>query len=123
MLNIEFECAAASDVIKTGCLSLDAGNRKEAETLITKALGVLQENGIYAFYLYMKSKEKKVYEIIESESKKILKTIIFNDLDTTKEGCQIASEITDDLDKMLLAKDILERVLVYSRYHAKTIRG
>jgi len=65
------------------------------ETIINKSLGVLQEDGVYAFFLYLESrgnKEKKV-----------------------------TSKVTKNLDHLLFTKNMLERTLVYARYHAKAL--
>lgn len=120
-MNLDFECAEASEAIKRSILQIGANDQKDAEGSITKALGVLQEDGIYAFYLYLASKKKQgVYCVLERETKKLLKNP-FPDLDTNRSGCQFARDIISDLDRLLLAKEILERVLIYARYHAKAM--
>jgi hypothetical protein len=123
MLNLDLECAKTSDQIKTFILSADAKMKKDAENLIGKVLGVLQEDGIYAFFLYMQAKKtQKIYETIEEHVKHLLKTA-FPSLDITQNGCKVAETLMSDLDRVLLAKDLLERTLVYARYHAKPLGG
>lgn len=51
MKNIDFECARASEKIRQ---KIEGLTDKDVETEITKALGVLQEEGLYAFFLYIK---------------------------------------------------------------------
>ena len=120
MLNLDFECAKISEQIKNVLLTSEPKARKEAESLITKAIGVLQEDGIYAFYLYLKARQKPIYTSIEEETMKLLK-MVFPSLNIDRQGHQVARDLVSDLDKILLAKELLERVLIYSRYHAKAL--
>ncbi len=87
------------------------------ETLITKALGVLQEDGVYAFFLWTASKE----DTIKTQAFSFLK-----DRGVLKDGADILKIVrdgfNDDLDKLLFAKELLERTLVYARYHAKALK-
>jgi hypothetical protein len=110
------------------------------ETLITKSLGVLQEDGVYAFYLFLVSrgskedppalkttqetfrflKERGVFasdvlhseEDLANEQRKEYTTELLN---------AIRLDIANNLDKLLFAKELLERTLVYARYHAKAL--
>jgi len=110
MINLDLKCAEAAEAIAE---IEDDG----AETLITKALGVLQEDGIYAFFLYLNAKKEKLCAAVSTQAVKLLKgaDIVKNNDD----GLKVAKAISGDLDKILLAKELLERMLVYARYHAK----
>ncbi len=86
------------------------------ETIITKALGVLQEDGVYAFFLYTASKADAI------------KTRAFSFLkdrglltDRTDVLTAVRDGFKENLDKLLLAKELLERTLIYARYHAKAL--
>jgi hypothetical protein len=103
---------------------------RNAETLITKSLGVLQEDGIYAFFLYLVSRGKK-----EKEGAQVLKDCASGLLQEAKipnfssgsdpllavrgSTDQKVKGLADDLDNLLLAKRLLEQTLIYARYHAK----
>ncbi|OGF68316.1 MAG: hypothetical protein A2Y62_11500 [Candidatus Fischerbacteria bacterium RBG_13_37_8] len=93
------------------------------ETLFTKALGVLQEQGIYSFVLFCKSRgstERPGSEKIEATTKKILK----NKLELIGNG-DLLEEIRGEnglasrLDDLILAMQVLEKSLIYARYHVK----
>lgn len=104
---------------------------KKIEAVITKTLGVLQEDGVYAFALYSKSKcgnentEKrtamqiynKTFELLKADKIGILPEIC-NDFLL---GIRQSLAEGKDLDKLFLAKELLERTLVYARYHAKAL--
>ena len=57
MLNLDFLAAQTSQTIVE-----KAQNVKELENLATKCLGVLQENGVYALWLFLKSRKRSVEE-------------------------------------------------------------
>lgn len=104
---------------------------KKIEVVITKTLGVLQEDGVYAFALYSKSKsgdgntEKKTAMLIYNKTFELLKA---DKIGILPERCNdfllgIRQSLAEgkDLDKLFLAKELLERTLVYARYHAKAL--
>jgi len=88
------------------------------ETLITKSLGVLQEDGVYAFFLWCASKaggiKKEAFAFLQEDG--ILKHLFGEEIDQMK---AIREKFDDNLDELLFAKELLERTLVYARYHAK----
>ncbi|RJO61283.1 hypothetical protein C4544_03260 [candidate division WS5 bacterium] len=86
------------------------------EALITKSLGVLQEDGVYAFFLYLKTKKGPGEKIKES-------AFDFLELEKTASLEVVREKFKDNLDALLFAKELLERTLVYARYHAKAIGG
>ena len=132
-MNIDLKCAeAANEISKIG---LD-------ESSITKSLGILQEDGIYAFFLYILSQKdeavklsKKTYDLLnffetklgdinslyedwegatndKKDKKKIYSDILLN---------KIRTNILNDLDKLFFCKEIIERTLIYARYNLKAV--
>jgi len=100
---------------------------KQAENHITKSLGVLQEDGVYAFFLYQASRgqrEKPGAERLSERAKEFLKeTGIEAFKDVTDSLLAVRDRLTEDLDQLLLAKRLLEQALIYARYHAKALGG
>ncbi|MBT1279459.1 hypothetical protein VTU32_00540 [Thermoanaerobacter sp. CM-CNRG TB177] len=102
------------------------GNPKTAETLITKALGVLQEQGLYAFILFCESRgndEKHGAEEIKRLAKEVLKDklqLISNGdiLEEVRKKDGLASRLYD----LMLAVQVLEKSLIYARFHAKAMK-
>ena len=84
---------------------------------IDKALGVLSNDGVYAYYVYVKSKK--------------IETIFLETLKSLKTYCSISSEdndwqnffenLSEDLPSLLFFREILEKILIYARYHAKAM--
>jgi hypothetical protein len=106
---------------------------KSAESHITKSLGVLQENGVYAFFLYQESRgktEKPGADKLKALAAELLNealntdmTRLFDPVDTPLEAIRKKDGLADDLDALLLAKRLLEQALIYARYHAKALEG
>ena len=118
MQQLDLRCAEkASEIINTV-----QADKNKIENLITKSLGVLQEDGIYAFFLYLEaSKEKDITQKVIQGCKELLKEdeIKLITKDDILEA--VREELASDIDKLLLAKQLLERTLVYARYHTKAL--
>ncbi|RMA97949.1 hypothetical protein [Hydrogenothermus marinus] len=80
---------------------------------IDKALSVLANDGVYAYWVYCKSKE-----IDDVFIKKIEELMKIMDIDYDDKE-KFFEELSKDLHKLLFFKEILERTLIYARYHAK----
>jgi hypothetical protein len=96
----------------------------DIDNTVTKALGVLQENGVYACLLYLKAKEKENGDVVVEEMLNLLAGLGFdwdkpasnNAEDVLK---HITEKVTVNLERLLLAKETLEQMLIYARYGAK----
>ncbi|NJR61015.1 MAG: hypothetical protein HC769_20605 [Cyanobacteria bacterium CRU_2_1] len=120
----------------------DTENKKssDVENTVTKALGVLQEDGVYACFLYLLAKEKPT-DKEKKENKKstgeVLVKYMLYLLDSLEIGWgkltsdkaeEILSHLTQNdkednkrisLEQLLLTKETLEQMLIYARYGAK----
>lgn len=112
MENLDLRCAALGKQLA------DKANEK----LLTDALAVLEEQGVYAFFLYLKARGKDEGARVSEACRDFLKKTpqvqpllaqptndVFLELQT----------LAADLDGLLLARDLLRQGLVYGRYHAK----
>jgi len=100
----------------------------DVDNTATKALGILQENGIYACALFLKSRpssEKNRADIVMAEMLSLLEGLGFGwdqpRSDRAEDVLQhISDRVTsDNLERLLLAKETLEQMLIYARYGAK----
>ena len=101
----------------------------EVDNTVTKTLGVLQENSIYACFLYLLAKEKDNGRIVVDEMLNLLDGLGFGWGKPSGTGVeQILQYILDKvsggseqtgLERLLLAKETLEQMLIYARYGAK----
>lgn len=95
-----------------------------ADNTITKSLGVLQENGVYACFLYLLAKEKENGSVVVEEMLSLLEGLGFGWGKPTNNSAEavlkhITETVTVDLERLLLAKESLEQMLIYARYGAK----
>jgi len=106
----------------------DKGQAADMDNTVTKALGVLQEDGIYACALFLKSRtgdEKKRANVVMDEMLKLLDGLGFGwgqPSSTKAEDIlrHISGKVTGgNLERLLLAKETLEQMLIYARYGAK----
>jgi len=108
--------------------------KKAAENHITKSLGVLQEDGVYAFALYQVSRgkrEKEGAEKLKGLAQGLLHEVGVRPFDSNPppdllEGVRgnpqkVSSGLGEDLDSLLMAKRLLEQTLIYARYHSKAL--
>jgi len=101
------------------------------EKEITKALGILMEDGLFAYAIWLESKRKKdddVYSKIIDKSKKLLENVNLINSNNTEnvdnmELRDITLKISGKLQKTILAKQLLERMLIYARYRAKALQS
>ncbi|MCL2724003.1 MAG: hypothetical protein FWD69_06150 [Polyangiaceae bacterium] len=110
--NLDAECA------KLGA-TLGTNGTKDTENSITKTLGVLEEQGVYALFLYLHAREKEWGKSTSCEFAKFLRQHSLLGSSTKDEPFGALQELATDLDKLLFARDLLYRALVYARYHAK----
>ncbi len=101
-------------------------NAKDFERIITKALGILVEDGLLAYAIWLESEdEEKIIDEIINKSYDLLKDkmgLIKNDYNgKDKLRKAILYEISRDIRKTLLARQLLERMLTYAKYRAKAI--
>lgn len=119
MLNLEPICARFGRRIIDGREAL-----KDQENTITKALGVLAENGIYAMCVFLLTCKEENY------GRRVL-TIhlagLWQELGLINCGqhnaaamlTQVGETIANDLPRLILARKVTENALVFARYHAK----
>lgn len=103
------------------CQIDDAAKRKQFLRNIDKSLGVLVNDGVYAYYLYWKAQtaKNKDYEkiLIWKIAKSLSPFVALNYSEEDQET--FFQELSKDLRKLLFFREMLEKILIYARYHAK----
>lgn len=139
-LNLDYQAAHyAQQVIEETRMVEKAA---DVENAVTKALGVLQENGVYACFVFALSRVKQqdgekqggsekaepvVMQAIVTQMLAVLKKLNYNvpiiDNNAKPSPQQIlhhvSKYVTKELERLLLAKEVLEQMLIYARYGAK----
>lgn len=99
----------------------------KVDNLVTKTLGVLQENGVYAAMLYLYSRSEKNDKFIAQKTRERLLSLLaelgITGLADTPQASEalkfLTDHVCDDLDRLLLVKQLWEQTLIYARYGAK----
>jgi len=130
-LNLDQKAARhAQEMVKNGVRVKEA---KAVENLITKTLGVLQEQGVYAVMLFLFSRtgdESKIAPEIRQSLYALLKELPQYQNDETLKNFDkmsnhqevlpfYSANVCDNLDALLLVKELYEQALIYARYGAK----
>jgi hypothetical protein len=116
MENLDLKCAEVGKAI-AGSSAADVG-------LLKKALGVLEEQGVYALFLFLKIQRKKNSEEIPSSCEDFLRQ-------TPKDKPLLGAgdlwdglkKLSENLDDLLFARDLLRQVFIYALYHQQAKSG
>lgn len=100
------------------------------EKHLTDALFVLEEQGLYAFFLFLGARlkgsegENKKNHLGQEIQKKCLDFLKeFKLVDDGPDVFQALQKICEDLPTLLFARDLLCQTLVYARFHLKAKEG
>lgn len=130
-MNLDTLCArCAHTIVRSNAPDGRLAKREKAklENTITRSLGVLQENGVYAFFLFLdyykdKSESRGATEIVQ-QTLALLRNPEVNVLPAQGQEPShfpALQTMTNNLDDLLLSRQLLEQALVYARYHAKAL--
>ena len=95
---------------------------KVNENLLTNALGILEAQGVYAFFLFMEQKRTgRQPHPVTAACMKFLQSHPKDKplMDKAEDALEAVSRLAENLDNLLLAHQLLCRTLVYARHHAK----
>ncbi len=121
--NLDYLCAKCGQEIVE-----KAEKKKEMKNLIQKSLGILQEDGVYAFVVYLDSEGafkngkvanrilSKIFELFTGDNTKLIEGIY-----ERENVYKQIQKLSENIDNLFLAKDLIERTLIYARYHSKAL--
>ena len=118
--NFDFWCAQLADKLFQ---SLQANEK--AENHVQKSMGILQEDGLYAFAVFQDYRASYGGEVIKNELQTFLSQNPVGNLlglpDTPdSDFLSLCRTITGQtLDRLFLARDLILRILVYVYYHLR----
>lgn len=121
--NLDLFCASHAQSIAKQVMK-GFGAEKPAENLITRTLGVLQEHGIYATFLWLftrSEKEKNAAKEMVGGLQTLITSMDENYLPDMQRFLEqpATNPMLINLPTLLLVKRTMERALTYARYHAK----
>jgi len=91
---------------------------KKKKSNLEKAFGILASDGVYAFYVFCKSKN-----IWDDLNKHIEELHPFFPAYNNGFSEEFFKKLAQNLPDLLFFKDILERILTYTRYHLKALEA
>lgn len=125
-INLDQICAKYGYDIALNVSKIFGSDSKKAETLITKGLGVLQVQGLYSFGLFCVSRSNSEIDA-SKEMKNIIQTLLKHKglqlikKDDLLEELREKDGLGSKLDELIMANELVEKTLIYSRYHAKSL--
>ena len=96
-----------------------AGIKEMEERVLNAALAVLEEQGPYAMFLYLKARHGKIFGKAEEKFKTLLKETFQSKVNDQSDVLTMVKDIAQNLDDLLFARDLLRNTLAYARYHYK----
>lgn len=99
----------------------------DVDNLATKTLGVLQENGVYAATLFLYSRTSRTDKDLAPHLRQnllaltpqLIEGVTAPNYDAQTALKFVTDQIANDLDRLLLIKQVWEQTLIYVRYGAK----
>jgi hypothetical protein len=120
MQALDLECAKIAKEISDYIVKETGGKAKDVEKAehdLQTLIGVLQEEGVYAFCVLERAKFAKLN--LRSCEALLLRTIGLSLSDKKEPMDYIRDTLSGDLNLLLLYKQLLERTLIYVRYHLR----
>ena len=112
-MNIEPRCALfGSRIADDGSV-----DRKRFQAVVRNSLAVLREEGLFAFYLYLRYRWGEGGQVIWEQIKSLWQDERTGPL--WKEGLEDREGVialTDNLYELVLAREVAERTLIYALY-------
>ncbi len=89
------------------------------ERVLNEALAVLEEQGPYAMFLYVKARHEKVARDFQKHCVALLQDVFNDRIPANADALEAVRQLAENLDDLLFARDLLRNALGYARYHLK----
>jgi hypothetical protein len=117
--NLDLTCAKAAQEVAR--IAKDDNSKKQLYRLLTQALGVLEEQGVYAFFLFLKTRDSLGDRVVNQLREFLRRTPRQEPLFSGSGDCLGEVQgLAENLDRTLFARDLLRQVLLYAAYHVQT---
>lgn len=128
-LNLDYLCAARGGLLVEYFINKAKLKSQEAANHVQKSMGILQEDGLYAFAVYQQYREKRggsallaqIPEFLLKDCRVGEHSGLFSPAPdpatSSPDLLSLTKEISQQsLDRLFLARDLIMRVLVYAYY-------
>ncbi len=100
-------------------INKDKNKDKKYIREIDKSLGVLANDGVYAYYVYVKARG---VDDVFLEKKKIKEIATYCGIPISDGNLEtFFNNLSGNLQNLFFFREILEKILIYARYHAKAL--
>jgi hypothetical protein len=121
LINLDIQCAETGRQLAE--IKGDKDKRIE-EKVLNEALSVLEEQGPYAMFLYVRARHDKIATAFDEACKALLQNAFKDRLGEQADVLDIIKSLAEgSLDDLLFARDLLRTALSYARYHLKARGG
>ncbi len=124
--NLDLFCASHAQPTTSKVITAYGADKaaEKAENLITRTLGVLQEHGVYAAFLWLAARTDKDMSAAAALTMNLQAMINAVHADYLPDVALFLQQpetnhMLQNLAALLLVKRVMERTLIYARYHAK----
>jgi len=93
------------------------------EKILNEALAVLEEQGPYAMFLYLKARHRKKFDGTKAHFKTLFRESLGDKITNSSDVLDMMVTLAKDLDDLLFARDLLRTALSYARYYLKAKGG
>jgi hypothetical protein len=93
------------------------------ESVARNAMGVLREDGLYAFYLFLRYRWGEGGDVVWEQIRELWAHDALGPLIERDGGRDEVIALTESLPDLLLAREVAERALVYALYGLRSERG
>jgi len=93
------------------------------EKVLNAALAVLEEQGPYAMFLYVRARHSDVTRDVETQTLSFLRDIFGDRISRHTDIIRAVEALAESLDDLLFARELLRTALSYARYHVKARGG
>lgn len=105
------------------CGNIVSNSAKEYENTIRKTLGILTNDGVFACIVWIESNEReKGYRAIKYQTSKFLSEISEEFSGIPSKLREEIMSICNNIHQMFFVKQILEQMLTYALYRARSLR-
>lgn len=111
VINLDIRCAEAGREL--------ANINGMEEKILNDALAVLEEQGLYAMFLYVKARHKDVADGFQKHCKALLQEVFNERISAHADVLEVVKQLAKNLDDLLFARDLLRGALSYARCHLK----
>lgn len=113
--NLDIRCAE----IGRELANIEIDGKALEEKVLNEALAVLEEQGPYAMFLYVRARHNEVAQAFQNHCVSLLKEVFGDKIPANADALETVKQLAENLDDLLFARDLLRNALGYARYHLK----